>query len=327
MFRLSFNNNMLNKTLRNLKLLSQYKLPKNSIQLLKEPIDANVVQQKDLIKSTRSPRKYKYSKKEIQILNEAVMKHGKSWDLISKKYFPSTRSPMSLSLKWSDLNPIDKDDKLPLSYYLMDKKHFTKEWTKEEDKILLEKVIVYGTGNWARISMFLPNKNKSQVCHRYSTLISSKKGEWSKKDDQSLLDLVKEFGKSWHTFSEILNRPFYIIAYRYEILTNPPKPWTKEEKIRLNNAVIKHGENWTEISKLFPDRKSGSIKVHYQTNAKLNPFVNIGKWKTFEVSHFKTAFKEFGKDWKKVAKFIGTRSPIQCYSYWRTINKAKRNIL
>ncbi|CAG8632309.1 13364_t:CDS:2 [Rhizophagus irregularis] len=52
-----------------------------------------------------------------------------------------------------------------------------------------------------------------------------------------------------------------------------------EEKIRLNNAIIGHGENWSEIL----------LKVYYQTNAKLNPFVNV--WNTFEIKRFEAVLK------------------------------------
>lgn len=76
----------------------------------------------------------------------------------------------------------------------------------------------------------------------------------------------------------------------------------------MNNAIIEHGENWSEIL----------LKVYYQTNAKLNPFVNV--WNTFEIKRFEAVFKEFGNDWK-VAKFIGTKSPIQCYTYWKRQGK------
>lgn len=356
----SFNINKFNKILRNLssqnKLLSQDKTQDktfsqdklfsqdktfsqdkissqatNSIQSFKESIDANVnliiknIQRNDLIKSTKSKHATKYSNEEIRILFGAVMEHGRSWKLISEKYFSSKRSPLSLSIKWTQIH---QDDKIPLSFYIKDKKHYTKEWTKEEDKILIKKVNEYGVGNWAKISTYLPKKSTTQISYRYKTLLfPSKRRKWSEENDQSLLDLVENFGKNWIIFSEIFKIPYYNVKSRYTTLTKPPKLWTDEENIKLNKAIIEHGENWDEITKLFPDRELKDIQAHYRSNSKLNPFVNVGKWNTSEIKKFEDVFKEFGKDWKSVSKFIKTRSPVQCYSYWKYqyVCKKKKN--
>ncbi|GES80199.1 hypothetical protein GLOIN_2v1492661 [Rhizophagus clarus] len=83
---------------------------------------------------------------------------------------------------------------------------------------------------------------------------------------------------------------------------------TGKENIKLNNAIIEHGENWYEILKLFPHRELNDIKAHDRSNPRLNPFVNVGKWNTSEI-------KKFGRDWENVSKLIKTRSPMQCYTY------------
>ncbi|RIA87481.1 Homeodomain-like protein, partial [Glomus cerebriforme] len=91
-------------------------------------------------------------------------------------------------------------------------------WTKEEDNILLEKVNEYGIGNWTKISKYLPTKFVSQISYRYKSLFPFKKGNWSKDDDQYLLYLVENFGKNWLIFSQIFNRSYYSILYRYNYL-------------------------------------------------------------------------------------------------------------
>src|SRR5437868_3610686 len=108
-------------------------------------------------------------------------------------------------------------------------------------------------------------------------LYPSKKGKWEKDDDQHLIELVNKHGKNWILFSKMFNRLYHTILFRYNYITNPQKPWTFEENIKLNEAIINYGENWLEILKLFPYCELKDIKSHYRTNPKLNPFVNIGR--------------------------------------------------
>ena len=83
-------------------------------------------------------------------------------------------------------------------------------------------------------------------------------------DDQHLIELVNKHGKNWILFSEMFNRPYHTILSRYNYITNPRKPWTFEENIKLNEAIINYGENWFEILKLFPYRKLNHIIVQIQ---------------------------------------------------------------
>ncbi|CAI2170016.1 210_t:CDS:1 [Funneliformis geosporum] len=268
----------------------------------------------DLIQS-KFQLKTKYSKEEIRLLNDAVKEHGKSWELISEHCFFSTRTPRSLLIKWNDLNKSFKDKEI-----------YTKEWTEEEDNILLEKIIEFGVGDWSKISEYLHTKDRKQICKRYIRLSakSSQKGEWTIEEDHHLFDLVAKFGKQWITFSQMLDRPCYNISYRYFLLTN--SSWTHDANIKLRNAILNHGENWFEISKLFPNRKLNNIKLHYKKHPKLNPLINVGKWKAFEIERFEIAVNRFGKIWKKVAKYVETRTPLQCYTHWNYLTKKSYNI-
>ncbi|GBB92363.1 hypothetical protein RclHR1_00020066 [Rhizophagus clarus] len=246
----------------------------NSIQSFIKSIDPEVdltmktIQRKDIIKSTKSKYATKYSKEEKRVLFGAVMKHSGSWKLISEKYFSSKRSPLSLSIKWVQIN---QDNKLPLSFYFKNKNHYIKEWTKKEDKILIEKINKYGVGSWARISTYLPKKVQPKL----------------------VIDI-----KNYHSYQKKENGQKMMID-PYLIC---------KENIKLNNAIIEHGENWYEILKLFPHRELNDIKAHDRSNPRLNPFVNVGKWNTSEI-------KKFGRDWENVSKLIKTRSPMQCYTY------------
>src|SRR4051812_32941294 len=126
-----FNFNKHGKILRTFQLSSsQDNLSKNSI--FKEPVDENVdlilknIQRNSLMDLKHSKPKYKYSKREVQILYEAVLEHGTSWNLISEKYFSSTRTPSSLSTKWNNLIQPDQDNMLPINLYI---RNYSKEWT------------------------------------------------------------------------------------------------------------------------------------------------------------------------------------------------------
>ncbi|CAG8467594.1 1610_t:CDS:1, partial [Acaulospora morrowiae] len=257
---------------------------------------------RSLVDVNKSRSRTLWTKQEVQKLFEAVEKHGEKWTYIAKSYFQS-RQPGSLERKfrWAK-SRLEKD-----FYY--------DAWTPEEDEKLKEGVAEHGVGNWAKISEFLPTKNNVQICNRWSVISKSKRGKWTRDEHELLVDLIKQNGENWEVISNILNRPTrYIYYYHHHTVINAK--WTSDDKRRLYHAIEKHGENWDEIMKLFPDRTLLNVKDYFRRVPSCNPKLNSGRWNVEEKSAFEEAINKYGKKWKMVASFVGSRSSIQCSNFW-----------
>jgi hypothetical protein len=70
------------------------------------------------------------------------------------------------------------------------------QWTKEEDKLLIMGVAVYGEGNWSQIAQHVPNRSDVQCRERYVNLLHSdvSMSSWSAEEDERLLNGVREHG-------------------------------------------------------------------------------------------------------------------------------------
>src|SRR5581483_6501398 len=140
-----------------------------------------------------------------------------------------------------------------------------------------------------------------------------KRGTWLSGENQILLELVNHHGYKWKFISDVMNRPESSLRKRYMLLMN--KSWTSEENKKLVDAIKKYKENWDKIMELFPNRELRAIKYHLEHNSKLNPNVNVGRWKKEEVEAFTDAFEKYGRRWNKISSVVKTRTPIQCINY------------
>eukprot|EP01028_Stygiella_incarcerata_P006349 TRINITY_DN2594_c0_g3_i1.p1 TRINITY_DN2594_c0_g3~~TRINITY_DN2594_c0_g3_i1.p1 ORF type:complete len:645 (+),score=149.41 TRINITY_DN2594_c0_g3_i1:62-1996(+) len=70
------------------------------------------------------------------------------------------------------------------------------QWTKEEDKLLIMGVAVYGEGNWSQIAQHVPSRSDVQCRERYVNLLRSdvSMSSWSSEEDERLLNAVREHG-------------------------------------------------------------------------------------------------------------------------------------
>ncbi|CAG8616576.1 1553_t:CDS:1 [Cetraspora pellucida] len=253
-----------------------------------------------------------WNEEEIKRLHDAVAKHGPSWKTIWEKYFKPHRTPRLLNQKWRVLNMIKQRP----SYY--------NPWTPEEDEILKSGVAKYGVGKWIEISKLFKQRDSLQIRSRWKVISSKTRGKWTPEEDSRLLELIKIHGNKWTMIGKTFNRSPDDVYLHYFYLNRVK--WTKEEDEKLHDLIKKYGEDWNIIKKDFPKRSFYDIKLRYIKYPRTNPNINVGKWKSEEITAFYKAFVEFGKKWKYVADSIGTRTPNQCSQYYYRKHCSKKKI-
>lgn len=77
------------------------------------------------------------------------------------------------------------------------------KWTKEEDDLILQMVKVHGK-SWSKIAKLLKSRNGKQIRDRYLNALDpqTKKGKFSKEEDELLIKLYKEHGPKWSKITQ-----------------------------------------------------------------------------------------------------------------------------
>ena len=93
-------------------------------------------------------------------------------------------------------------------------------WTNVEDEILKASVSKYGLQQWARVSSLLARKTPKQCKARWSEWLDPgiRKIEWSKEEDEKLLQLAKLMPTQWRTIAPIVGRTATQCLERYQKL-------------------------------------------------------------------------------------------------------------
>lgn len=117
------------------------------------PVNTPNLVYKTPVKKRKKVEKRKFTHGENETLVELTEKYGtSSWGLVANEM--KERNPRQCRDRWKHyLSPdVNKD-----------------EWSKEEDRLLLEKYQIFGK-KWSKIAIFLPNRSDVQVRNRYFSL-------------------------------------------------------------------------------------------------------------------------------------------------------------
>ncbi|KAJ8602213.1 hypothetical protein CTAYLR_003645 [Chrysophaeum taylorii] len=153
-------------------------------------------------------------------------------------------------------------------------------WTEEEDAVLREGVLRFGTQAWDKVANHLlppvtggPQKRKAADCSaRWDAVVrhTAVKGPWLPEEDALLRQHVAKFGpKRWALIAtHIPGRAGKQCRERWlnHLDTRVIKSdWTPEEDGILLDAQQRVGNKWSEIARLLPGRAENAVKNRFNS--------------------------------------------------------------
>ena len=152
-------------------------------------------------------------------------------------------------------------------------------WTKEEDRILMEKAQEYHFKNWNAIANFIPGRTSIQCSARYRRIRPGLiKGAWGKEEDEKLLMLHEKYGKNWAAISkEMPHRTGKQIRDRFlnSLDTKFERgKFTEEEDQTIIKYYKLYGNSWAKIAKKLKTRTGDMVKNRFYSSLKKSIFKN-----------------------------------------------------
>ncbi|KAF1537083.1 snRNA-activating protein complex subunit 4, partial [Eudyptula albosignata] len=241
------------------------------------------------------------------------------WDKISNIHFDGQRSSEELRKFWQNWEhpSINK-----------------KEWTEEEIERLKKIAAKHGYLDWQTIAEELgTNRTPFQCLQKYQIYNKDlKRKEWTKGEDQMLLELVQEMRVGSHIpYKKIAyymeGRDSAQLIYRWTKSVDPSLkkgPWTPEEDAMLLAAVKKYGErDWYKIRTEVPGRSDAQCRDRYLKA--LHCDVKKGKWSLEEEEQLIELVQKHGLGhWSKIASELPHRTGSQCLSKWKLMIGSKK---
>ncbi|NXR77040.1 SNPC4 protein, partial [Pycnonotus jocosus] len=233
------------------------------------------------------------------------------WDKISNIHFDGQRRSEELRRFWQNWEhpSINK-----------------KEWTEEEIERLKEIAAEHNYLDWQTIAQELgTNRTAFQCLQKYQICNKDlKRKEWTKDEDQMLLELVQEMRVGNHIpYKKIAyymeGRDSAQLIYRWMKSVDPnlkKGPWTPEEDGMLMAAVKKYREkDWYKVRTEVPGRSDAQCRERYLKV--LHWDVKKGKWSLEEEEQLIELVQKHGLGrWSKIASELPHRTGSQCRSKW-----------
>ncbi|XP_069729379.1 snRNA-activating protein complex subunit 4 [Phaenicophaeus curvirostris] len=242
------------------------------------------------------------------------------WEKISNIHFDGQRSSEELKKFWQNWEhpSINK-----------------KEWTEEEIEKLKKIAAKHSYLDWQTIAQELgTNRTPFQCLQKYQINLNKdlKRKEWTKDEDQMLLELVQEMRVGNHIpYKKIAyymeGRDSAQLIYRWTKSVDPSLkkgPWTPEEDAMLLAAVKKYGaRDWYKIRTEVPGRSDAQCRDRYLKA--LHCDVKKGKWSLEEEEQLVELVQKHGLGhWSKIASELTHRTGSQCLSKWKLMIGSKK---
>ncbi|NXC88314.1 SNPC4 protein, partial [Cercotrichas coryphoeus] len=240
------------------------------------------------------------------------------WDKISNIHFDGQRSSEELRRFWQNWEhpSINKE-----------------EWTEEEIENLKEIAAKHNYLDWQTIAQELgTHRTPFQCLQKYQIYNKDlKRKEWTKEEDQMLLELVQEMRVGSHIpYKKIAyymeGRDSAQLIYRWTKSVDPSLrkgAWTPEEDAMLMAAVEKYGEkDWYKIRAEVPGRNDVQCRERYLKVLHWN--LKKGKWSLEEEDQLIELVQKHGRGhWSKIASDLVHRTGSQCLSKWKQMVGSK----
>ncbi|NXC13477.1 SNPC4 protein, partial [Corythaeola cristata] len=254
---------------------------------------------------------------ESELLGNRFDEHD--WEKISNIHFDGQRSSEELRKFWQNWEhpSINK-----------------KEWTEEEIERLKKIAAEHDYLDWQTIAQELgTNRTPFQCLQKYQVYNKDlKRKEWTKGEDQMLLELVQEMRVGSHIpYKKIAyymeGRDSAQLIYRWTKSVDPSLkkgPWKPEEDAMLLAAVKKYGErDWYKIRTEVPGRSDAQCRDRYLKA--LHCDVKKGKWSLEEEEQLIELVQKHGLGhWSKIASELPHRTGSQCLSKWKLMIGSKK---
>ncbi|NXY87085.1 SNPC4 protein, partial [Alcedo cyanopectus] len=205
----------------------------------------------------------------------------------------------------------------------------------EEEIERLKKIAAkHGYLDWQAIAQELgTNRTPFQCLQKYQVYNKDlKRKEWTRKEDQMLLELVQEMRVGSHIpYKKIAyymeGRDSAQLIYRWTKSVDPSLKkgsWTPEEDAMLLAAVRKYGEcDWYKIRTEVPGRSDAQCRDRYLKA--LHCDVKKGKWSLEEEEQLIELVQKHGLGhWSKIASELPHRTSSQCLSKWKLMIGSKK---
>ncbi|NXP35802.1 SNPC4 protein, partial [Leiothrix lutea] len=241
------------------------------------------------------------------------------WDKISNIHFDGQRSAEELRKFWQNWEhpSINKE-----------------EWKEEEIERLKEIAAEHNYLDWQAIAQELgTNRTAFQCLQKYQIYNKDfKRKEWTRHEDQMLLELVQEMRVGNHIpYKKIAyymeGRDSAQLIYRWTKSVDPSLkkgPWTPEEDDMLMAAVQKYREReWYKVRTEVPGRSDAQCRDRYLKV--LHWDVKKGKWSSEEEEQLIELVQKHGLGrWSKIASELPHRTGSQCQSKWTLMIGSKK---
>ena len=157
------------------------------------------------------------------------------------------------------------------------KKH--KQWSLEEDKLLIKLAVLFKQKSWTKISKDFEDKTPAQCRARYKRIRPGiVKGSWSKEEDQLIRSHVEKNGKNWALISKLMKtRNGKQIRDRFLNYLDPEikkEKFEDEEDHKIVSLYKDYGPKWSIISKHFEGRTGDMIKNRFHSCLKRKVHIN-----------------------------------------------------
>ncbi|KZM27975.1 chromatin binding [Ascochyta rabiei] len=149
-----------------------------------------------------------------------------------------------------------------------------RRWSLAEDQILHEQVEVQqtegGGKDWCRVASALPGRTNKDCRKRWHNSVAEglNKGQWSRPEDQLLLNGVHQYGSQWTKVATcVSSRSADQCAKRWQQSLDPRldrSEWREDEDLVLITAVNRLGRHWKDIQQQhLPYRSKNCVKNRY----------------------------------------------------------------
>ncbi|CAO3633552.1 unnamed protein product [Cunninghamella blakesleeana] len=180
--------------------------------------------------------------------------------------------------------------------------------------------------DWNRISsLYVKTRTPMECMIQWTTQDhpSINKKPWSKKESETLRQLVKENGYEgkWEKIASQLNtnRTASQCFSHYQAESNAldaKRPWTKDDDEALKEAVSLVGDkNWQQVASIIGGR-SGQQCLH-RWEKSINPAIRRSRWTEEEDNALRGAVDVYGVgNWTSIQRYLPGRTDMQCRERW-----------